>query len=366
MNRDYLLSPVRCVIGRGSSLDAGELVGRIARRALVLGGRRGLSAADGALSSLRRRLESVRVLPFSGECTEEAIGKAIEEAGGSGVIVGIGGGKAIDTAKAAADVLGIPCVTVPTSAATCAAYTPLAIIHTPSGAYEESRRLSQPVRVMIIDPDLIITAPPRLLRSGIVDALARSFDTLLAARNGVPTVTASLSLAVSRILLDDVLFPLGEEAISDNLNGDVTDPYSRVVEACILGAGLAGETGGRFFGRSFSHAVGYALSHIVDPDAVLHGEAVGLGVLVQSALDPDTPVSLEGMLDRYKRWGLPRSFSALGIFDLRGEKGIDLAGRALRYLDRERAVPFPVTEEELHRAMIRIEAIAADQAQNGS
>jgi len=139
-----------------------------------------------------------------------------------------------------------------------------------------------------------------------------------------------------------------------------------VVEACILGAGLAGETGGRFFGRSFSHAVGYALSHIVDPDAVLHGEAVGLGVLVQSALDPDTPVSLEGMLDRYKRWGLPRSFSALGIFDLRGEKGIDLAGRALRYLDRERAVPFPVTEEELHRAMIRIEAIAADQAQNGS
>jgi len=356
MSRTYLFAPVRSIIGRGSSLEIGDVVAPLAQRAFVLGGRQALRAADEAVSSLARRLDSVRVRPFTGECTEDAIAKAAGEARRADLFVGIGGGKAIDTAKAAAEVLGVPCVTLPTSAATCAAYTPLAILHAESGAYRESRRLSQPVEAMIIDFDLIMTAPPRLLSSGIVDALARGFDTLLASRNGVPTVSAGLSLAACRVLLDDVLFPLGEEAVSDNARGEVTDAYSRVVEACILGAGLAGETGARFFGRSFSHAVGYALSHVVDPTVVLHGEAVGLGILVQCALDPDAPVPLEEMLGWYGRWGVPGSFSAVGIRGIDGAEGGKLAERALGYLDLERAVPFPVDAESLHRAMLRIES----------
>jgi len=356
MSRTYLFSPVRYIFGCGSSLEIGDVVAPIARRGFILGGKRGLRAADRAVSSLDRLLASVRVRPFTGECTEEAIGAVVEEARGSGVIVGIGGGKAIDTAKAAAEALGIPCVTLPTVAATCAAYTPLTILHADSGAYIESRRLSRPVEAMIIDPELTITAPSRLLCSGIVDALAQAFDTLLASRNGIPTVSARLSLAVCRSLPDDVLFPLGERAVSDNLRGETSDAYSRVVEACISGAGLAGELGARFFGRSFSHAVGYALSHMVDPAAVLHGEAVGLGVLVQCALDPDTAVSLEEMLGWYKRWGVPTSFSEVGIRDIEGAEGRELAERTLGYLDLERAVPFPVDAGALHRAMVRIES----------
>lgn len=356
MIRIHLLSPVRYVFGRGSSLGLGDAVAPLARCGFVLGGRRALQAAEGAVSSLSRILDPVRIRPFIGECTEGAISAVVNEARGSGVIVGIGGGKAIDTAKAAAEALNIPCVTLPTVAATCAAYTPLAIIHADSGAYVESRRLSRPVEAMIIDPDLMITAPSRLLASGIVDALARVFDTILASRNGIPTVNAGLSLAISRSLLDDVILPLGEEAVSDNRRGETTDAYSRVCEACISGAGLAGQLGTRFFGRSFSHAVGYALSHTVDPTAVLHGEAVGLGILVQCALDPAPPLPFEEVVRLYKRWGVPTSFAEVGFYDIDGAGGRELAERTMGYLDLERAVPFPVDGEALHRAMLKVES----------
>jgi len=356
VSQSYRLAPLLSVVEAGASFDIGDIVARHGMHALVLGGRRSLSAAEGAVSALTERLDAVDVRPFTGECTDAAIERTSREAEGHNVIVGVGGGKALDTAKAAASSANIPCVTIPTSAATCAAYTPLSILHSETGTYAESRRLPCAVAAMILDPALIVSAPPRTLASGIVDGVARAFDTILAARNGTPTTTAALSLAICNAYLASVLVPLGERALADNARGEATDVYTRVIEACIVGAGLAGETGARLFGRSFSHAVAYALSHVVNPDVVLHGEAVGLGVLVHCALDPEPPVALDRILALYDCWGLPRTFEAIGIHGIDGDAGCQLAERILGYLDLDRAVPFPVGTQDIHRALLATEA----------
>ena len=355
--RVYRFAPNELRIGPGAADGLPEVVAELGGSPLVVADTGGRAVAGDVLGALAKQIPETQVDPFAGECTADAIGRLAEAARGRRVLVGVGGGKALDAAKAAAVAARVPCVTVPTSAATCAAYTPLSILHEASGSYVESRRLPRPVAACLIDVDRIVTAPPRLLAAGIVDALARAFDTILAARIGVPTATASFSLAVCREFVERTLLPLGARALADNTAGEPTDAFTRVVEASIVGAGLAGETGARFFGRSFSHAVAYALSDVVDPDDVLHGEAAGLGILVHAVLDPEPPVPLDALRDHFAAWGVPVSFAKIDVAGIDGPDGARLASRTLNYLDRERAVPFPVDASDLHRAMITVDTI---------
>ena len=353
----YLLSPVRTLVGQGAWREALPWIEELGRRAFVLGGETALRSADAVLKTLADRLDAVHIKTFRGECTEGAIDRVARAAAGFDLIVAFGGGKAIDAAKAAAVHNGVPCATLPTSPATCAAYTPLSILHTESGAYVESRRLPHPVAVTVVDPDLMIDAPPRLLAAGCVDALARAWDTFLAARIRVPTIMAELSVSICRRYWDETLRRHAADAIGAHRERRVSDAFTRVVEACIIGAGLAGETGARFFGRSFSHALGYALGDCVDCSRFLHGEVVGLGVLVQCVLDPETEITLADMLAYFEELGAPTRFADLGIRDVAGPPGRRLAEAAHGLIDRERAVPFPVTVEEIHNAMLAVERI---------
>jgi len=354
----YILSPEAVWTGPGCRHAAPALIRELGRRAFVLGDAAGLAAAASLLDAFQEHDIVIQQQTSRGECTEAAIAAAAQAAQGSDLLIGVGGGKAIDTAKAAAVGASIPCVTVPTSPATCAAYTPLSILHDERGGYVKSRRLPTPLAAMILDPELMIGAPPRLLSAGCIDALARSWDTLLAARTGIPSSMAALSIAACHQVWEETLRPLAAQAIRDNVAGSVTPAFTRTVEACITGAGLAGQLGARFFGRSFSHALGYALAGFVDNAAVLHGEAVGLGILLQCALDVESAVSLADMVTYFRTLGTPVRFADVGFKGLRGENGRTLASSTYGLLDRDAAVPFPVTVEDLYRGLLTVETVA--------
>ena len=355
----YLLSPTSMITGPGCWRAALPHIATLGTRAFVLGGVSGLLAATPIIDALREHLAHIHIETFRGECTDAAIASAATAAADFDLVLGIGGGKAIDTAKAVAIEQDVPCITIPTSPATCAAYTPLSIIHSDRGAYIESRRLSRPVALLIQDPEFMIDAPTRLLSAGCIDALARVWDTLLAARVGIPTSMAALSVAVCEQLWQETVRPLAAQALAAQRFGTVTPVFTSVTEACIIGAGLAGQMGARFFGRSFSHALGYALADVVDNGSVLHGEAVGLGVLVQCALDAETTMSLSAMRTYFDRLNAPAQFIDLGIDDLSGESGRHLATATHRLLDLDAAVPFPVSIDDVHQAMQTVEHLNA-------
>ena len=69
-----------------------------------------------------------------------------------------GGGKVLDAGKLLADRLGLTCITVPTSAATCAGWTALANIYSAQGAFEGDVALRHCPELLIFDHDLVAQA----------------------------------------------------------------------------------------------------------------------------------------------------------------------------------------------------------------
>lgn len=118
---------------------------------------------------------SWQVFLFSGFCcpanyqAAQAAGQALQ----AQAVIGVGGGSALDAAKIAADRLGVRCITVPTSAATCAASAWLAVEYTDQGAFVGNYWAAFPPFAVVADLDILLGhCPPRYHIIGFVDAMA--------------------------------------------------------------------------------------------------------------------------------------------------------------------------------------------------
>jgi len=115
---------------------------------------------------------------FSGECSLTEI-ERVKAAGrelGARTIVGAGGGKVLDTARAAAAGLGLPVVNCPTVASSDAPCSALSVIYTDEGVFQEYRFYRKNPDLVLVDTEVIAQAPPRLLVAGMGDALATWFE----------------------------------------------------------------------------------------------------------------------------------------------------------------------------------------------
>lgn len=284
--RSLAITPGRCLLGEGVVEEVGKLASGFGRRAIVLRGAIALKVAyERVACALDREGVVHTARTFTGECSQRRINTATEFFAGCNVAICVGGGKALDTGKAAAQLAGIACITVPTSAATCAACTALSILHTDAGEYETAQLLDRCPEAMIIDPELIITAPSRLLAAGVADAFARATETEPAIHAGLPNTNAALSLGIGRGYWKEVLEEEAGPASSACRAGRVTSEFEHVVDAGILGAGVASGLCVGFFRLNVAHAISYALTYFIQPEDALHGETVGVGILIQRFLE---------------------------------------------------------------------------------
>ena len=109
----------------------GNEVARFGKKALVIAGPRAWAATEGKVEkSLRDADVAFELSIYPDQNTYERAKEHALQALTSGceVIVGVGGGRIMDQAKATAHFAGdLPVVEVPTSIATCAAFAPLSV-----------------------------------------------------------------------------------------------------------------------------------------------------------------------------------------------------------------------------------------------
>jgi glycerol dehydrogenase len=174
-------SPSRYTQGRNAtaSLGAEMTALGLAGPALIVAGSSAVAKlADIWRDSLGKAGIAYAVHRFGGECSHAEIARVAQagRAQRTQVVVGAGGGKVLDTARAAAAGLGVPVVNCPTLASSDAPCSALSVIYTDEGEFQEYRFYGKNPDLVLVDTQVIAEAPPRLLVAGMGDALATWFE----------------------------------------------------------------------------------------------------------------------------------------------------------------------------------------------
>jgi glycerol dehydrogenase len=306
--------PGRYVQAAGALAELPEEVARLGRSALVVaGGTAARSIIPRYLDDWRRRLE-VTVEPFGGECSDHEIARLAEVARQRDceVIVGAGGGKVIDTAKAVAHATGARTAVVPTIASTDAPTAAVSVIYTDDGAFSRYLFLPRNPDLVLLDLQVIAEAPVRFLVAGMGDALATWFEADSCRRACAPNQCGGLgTLAAYDLarLCYDTIRRHGVSATVACLNNVVTPALAHVVEANTLLSGLGFESGG----LAAAHAIHNGLTALGPTHAYYHGEKVAVGVLAGLFLTDRPGRLVRQVYDFCDAVGLPTTLGEIGL-----------------------------------------------------
>lgn len=228
------------------------------------------------------------------------------------VVVGIGGGKALDTARAAAEVCRCALIIIPTVASNDAPCSALSIIHDEEGNVLELRVMHRNPDIVLVDTGILIHAPERLLVAGMGDALATHFEAEACHLSGASTLAGAQSSDIAlnlAALCYDTLIAYGSAALRACETGLVNDDFERVVQACIFMSGVGFESGG----VAGAHAINDGFSACPEAAHLYHGEIVGFGTLSMLMLQKAEEETVNEVAGFMKEVGLPMTFAQLGI-----------------------------------------------------
>ena len=300
---------------------------RFGTRAFVLAGPNGYAAA-GALA--RESLEREGV-PFVLELSSKPAG--YEEAercarqaaeAGCNVVVGIGGGRIMDAAKAVAATGGWPVVEVPTSIATCAAFTPLSVMYGPEGGVCGTWRYEREVDAVVVDGRVMASQPARLIAAGIMDSLAKILE-ISHGKQGLDMESESAQRYCAyryALVNGEILERFGEEACRDAAARRASSAIERVVFANLALTGMVSSLTRGFHQTALAHRFYDGMRGVFGERVAgyLHGELVSIGLLMQAEFNGSSE-QVESLRCRMRAMKMPCSVLELGIE--RDDEGLD-------------------------------------------
>ncbi len=292
---------------------------------------------------------------FNGECSQAEIDRlvAVLKDCGANVVVGLGGGKIFDTAKAVAAAVDLPVVIVPTIAATDAPCSALSVIYTDDGQFKEYQFFKQNPNLVLMDTEVITKSPVRLTVSGMGDALATYFEARACTRSDAGTCAGGkvtgAAMALARLCYDTLMSD-GVKAKLALEAGACTESVEKVIEANTLLSGLGFESAG----LAGAHAIHNGMTAMEETHAYYHGEKVAFGTLTQLVLE--NADELYEVLDFCVEVGLPVTFEQLGVKDASYERVLEVAKLACSDADTLHNMPFEVTPEKVAAAMLAADA----------
>jgi glycerol dehydrogenase len=295
---------------------------------------------------------------FGGECAQSEIGRLRKIVGDKGlkVVVGIGGGKTLDTAKAVAHYEGLPVIIAPSIASTDAPCSALSVIYTDDGVFESYLVLPKNPEMVIMDTDVVKQAPARLFVAGMGDALATYFeaqatyDSFSTVMSGGHVTNSALRLAR---LCFDILMADGLKAKLAIENHVCSAAVENVIEANTYLSGVGFESGG----LAAAHAIHNGLTVLSECHHMYHGEKVAFGTIAQLIMENRPDDEIEEVLDFCESVGLPVTLKGLGCEEVTEEKIMAVAEASTAEGETIYNMPCEVTAESVYAAIMAADAL---------
>jgi glycerol dehydrogenase len=354
-----LVSPQKYIQGPGE-------ISRIKNRLSYLGGPVLFVMAGTAYKNLKPVIEenyqasgiSLFFEKFSGECTRKEIDRlrAVYRAHDCTVVVGIGGGKALDTAKGVAFFENAPVISVPTIASTDAPTSAIAVTYTEDHVFDGNILLPRNPEIVLVDTEVITRAPVRFLVAGMGDALSTYFEARANAASdhenfaGGKSTNTSVALAelCFKILIRD-----GLKAKQSAEKQVTTCELENIIEANIYLSGVGFESNG----IACAHSIYNAFTTLPACHNMYHGELVAFGTIVQLVLEKREEREIEEVLRFCTSIGLPVSFAEISTRELTRDELMSVAVTACGPANFMDSMPFSITPEMTFDALIAADAL---------
>lgn len=366
--RKAFICPTKYVQGEDELLNLGYFVKTFGKKALLIAHKDDVARVQAKLDATAAQYK-VEFVPanFTGECSRQEVARLqkLAKENKCACTIGLGGGKAIDTAKCVAQ--GEALIICPTIAATDAPTSHSAVLYTPDGAFDDYAYFKQSPSVILIDTTVIANAPVRFLVSGMGDALSTYFEaranvqsfcdvnaglpcganrakgTLLA--RGTKAAFALATLCYETLLADGYKAKL---ACESNV---VTPALENIIETNILLSGLGFESGG----LAAAHAIHDGLTVLEETHKYYHGEKVAFGTICQLVLENAPDEEINTVINFCLELGLPVCLEDIGVHDI-GDRIKEVAAKACIPEESIHFMPFPVNED-----MVAAAILAADK-----
>lgn len=348
--------PTRYVQGPGAISQLGELTGRLTQRPLLVVDADVLPFVEKVLQAAFAD-RTHNILPFRGEVTQSAIDALAGQAPDADCVIGIGGGKGLDAAKGVAFKMELPFIAVPSIASNDSPTGRSMAIYNDEHVLVAIETIPDSPLLVVADTQLIANAPARFLRTGMGDALAKKFEAERAFADGASNFFGTRPLRIALVIADACYAALREHGVAAMAAAERHEPdeaFEAVVEANVLMAGLAWESGG----LSYAHAVVRGLVKARGADKAPHGDHVAYGTLVQLAIEGRDDAFIADVIGFNRSVGLPASLRELGMDSPTSDEIAGIA-RLTTIGPKGGRIVITVSSEAIGAAIARIEELAA-------
>ncbi len=348
-------APARYTQGPNATLHLGPEIHNLGLQgpALIVAGRSAIRLLEPAWKTTFAETNTTyEIFPFAGECTAAEVQRGVTAARqiNAKIIIGAGGGKVLDAARAIAADLNLPIVNCPTIASSDAPCSALSVIYNEAGTVETYRIYRRNPDLVLVDTTVIAQSPARLLVAGMGDALATWFEAKVCVAGGVKNMRGGAStqsaLALAELCYKTLLAD-GVAAIEALQTKTPNAALERLVEANTLLSGLGFESSG----LAAAHAIHNGLTTAHGTHSYMHGEKVAFGLLTQLMLESQLQVTINEVIAFSKSVGLPTTFAEIGIPNPSNELLHTIATRATLPGETIHNEPLPVTPAMVVEAM---------------
>lgn len=357
----YILgSPGRYIQGKGEMGNIGKYASPFGKKLFMITNQ---FLFDKFKSILDRNVQDydvdIEYAIFSDECTYNEMRRLTDEfkKAGCDVVVGVGGGKALDTAKGVATYCGAPLAIVPTSAAQDAPCSSVSVVYKENGEFDSFMFHKANPNLVIVDSQVICEAPARMIAAGMGDGLSTLFESRACVASDVENGVggkATQSAPVLAQLCYKIIMENGRMAYKSVENNVVTKALEAVIEANIYLSGIGAEG----TGDAGAHGIYNALTLLKECRSYLHGELVSFGILVQLVLENESMSTVNDILSFCTSVNLPVCLADIGV-DKSNEEALKKVAAAAA-ADTLVNMPFEVTADDVYAAIITADAIGSD------